>query len=183
MCLRWSGYGLRRCRWGKAAESHGTVVVTYPGLDFDKREIAAAMREAYDLIIDFITTPEFKALHAELMSLPLTSRPDFVRRVILEEDELAKRGITIPPRILIQRSAFGDRRPTLFVVKVFLPKRFHSAWENVNFTFDNDYSDPSVSRDPDLAWRPPLPVGLQSNLMSLGQDLQAYDVHGGTNSG
>ena len=40
------------------------------------------------------------------------------------EAERAARGFTVPEGILIQASAFGDRRPTLFAVKKFLLKKF-----------------------------------------------------------
>lgn len=145
----------------------------YPGLDFDREELSAAMRQNYDRIIAFVTTPEFKALHQELRSLPPTDRPNFVKAVILQPPELAKRGIVVPDDFLIQTSAFGDRRPTLFAVKIFLPSKFHEAWENTNLTFDNEYEDEQVSRDPERAWRPPLPVELQNSLISKGADLDS----------
>jgi len=143
----------------------------YQGLDFSREELSAAMRQNYDRIIAFVTTTEFKALHRELRALPPTKRPDFVRRVILQPTELAKRGISVPDDILIQISAFGDRRPTLFAVKIFLPEKFHCAWENTNLTFDNEYEDEQVSRDPEMAWRAPLAVELQNSLISRGADL------------
>ena len=143
----------------------------YPGLDFSQAELAAAMRQTYDELIAFVATPEFRALHADVMSLPKTQRPVFVTRVVLSADERERRGITVPHGILIQVSAFGDRRPTLFVVKKFLPPRYHRAWENVNITFDNEYRDADVSRDPNMAWRPPLPVNLQHAVMASGISL------------
>lgn len=145
----------------------------YSGLDFDCQEIAAAMRLCYDRIISFVTTPEFKALHQELRGLPPTDRPNFVKAVILQPTELAKRGIVVPDDVLIQTSAFGDRRPTLFAVKIFLPSKFHKVWENVNLTFDNEYEDEQVSRGPDKAWRPPLRVELQNFLISKGANLDS----------
>lgn len=146
---------------------------TYEGLDFDREELAAAMRTAYDELIEFVTTPEFRAVHAELMSLPLQDRPGFVMKVLLRPEELGKRGVQVPEEILIQTSAFGDRRPTLFVVKKFLPAKFHGAWENVNITFDNPFEDNEISRDPKECWRLPLPVPLQNAALAGGVDLQA----------
>lgn len=64
-------------------------------------------------------------------------RPKFVFDVLLSDDALAARGIKRPENILIQRSAFGDRRPIIFVVKRFLPEEFSNVWQNVNITFDN----------------------------------------------
>jgi len=146
----------------------------YQELDFGREELADAMRRNYDRIIAFVTTPEFKALHQELRRLPPAERPGFVEGVILQPAELAKRGIVVPDDILIQTSAFGDRRPTLFAVKIFLPAKFYGKpWENVNLTFDNEYEDEQVSRDPAKAWRPPLPVVVQNSLISKGADLES----------
>jgi hypothetical protein len=134
----------------------------YAKLGFSREELGVAMREVWDELIEFVSTPAFRAVHHELMELPQQERPGFVVRTLLHREELARRGVEIPDGILIQTSAFGDRRPTLFVVKKFLPKRFHSAWENVNITFDNEYRDDQVTRDPGLAWRRPLPVAVQN---------------------
>src|SRR5436190_20293634 len=103
----------------------------YPGLNFDREELSAVMRSTYDEIIDFITTPAFRAVYDELCGLPETERIGFVNHVVLQPEELAKRGVNVPEGILIQASAFGDRRPTLFAVKKFLPPKYHGAWENV----------------------------------------------------
>ena len=150
-----------------------SVEPTYPGLDFGPAELAAVMRKVYDELIEFATTPAFKALHAELMSLPERERMAFVRQVILSPSERKKRGVDTPEGILFQTSAFGDRRPTLYVIKKILPERYHGAWENLNITFDNPYDDASVSRDPAMAWRPPLPVSLQSAAMASGIELDS----------
>ncbi|MCF3145767.1 hypothetical protein [Streptomyces platensis] len=146
---------------------------TYPGLDFGQAELSAVMRETYDELIEFVTEPAFKAIHHELMDQPPQERPAYVARVLMQPDELARRGVTVPEGVLIQRSAFGDRRPTLYVVKKYLPEKYHGAWENVNLTFDNEYEDEEVPRAPELAWRPPLPVALQSELMEHGINLQS----------
>ncbi len=153
----------------------------YPDLDFDRDELSRAMREGYDDIIEFITRPAFQALYAELMALPAAERPGFVTSVILNPEQLAARGIEVPDGILIQASAFGDRRPTLFAVKKFLPKKFHKAWENVNWTFSNDFDLDDIRSDPANAWRPPLPVNLQNALMSSGRDLESVPVEAGIN--
>ena len=145
----------------------------YPGLDFGPAELSWVMRSTYDELIAFVTTPAFKAMHAELMGHAWNERPSFVTRVILSETERKKRGVQTPDGILIEVSAFGDRRPTLYVVKKFLPERFRSAWENVNLTFDNGYRDEDISRDPVMAWRPPLPVALQNAAMAAGNDLDS----------
>jgi hypothetical protein len=144
----------------------------YQGLDFDREELSAAMRQGYANLIAFVTTPEFNAVHDEMRSLPQNERPRFVRTVLLEPTELARRGVVIPEDIMIQASSFGDRRPTLFAVKTWLPEKFHQAWENVNITFDNEYDDQKVHRNPEKAWRHPLPVALQEDLLSRGVDLE-----------
>src|SRR5262245_38113954 len=96
----------------------------YPGLAFGKSELAAAMRQTYDELIAFVTQPAFQAVYKELRALPVTERPAFVNKVLLRPEELERRGVRVPPKILIQTSAFGDRRPTLFAVKKFLPAKF-----------------------------------------------------------
>jgi hypothetical protein len=146
---------------------------TYKNLDFSREELSAAMRQSYDQIIDFVTTPAFKVMFLELMSLPQQDRPAFVARVVLQPEEMTKRGVHVPDGILIQSSAFGDRRPTLFAVKKFLPSRFHKVWENVNITFDNEYEDDAVSRDPEACWRVPLPVAVQNAALTAGIDLES----------
>jgi hypothetical protein len=145
----------------------------YPGLAYGKSELAAAMRQTYDELIAFVTQPAFQAVYKELWELPATERPTFVNKVLLRPEELEKRGVRVPPEILIQTSAFGDRRPTLFAVKKFLPAKFHDAWENVNLTFDNEYNDEEVSRDPAVTWRKPLPVVLQNALIASNIDLNS----------
>jgi len=109
---------------------------------------------------------------SEFGELGPSRRPLFVVDVLLNDDELARRGVRVPEGVLIQRSAFGDRRPTLFAVKKFLPSNFRDVWENVNLTFDNKFADESVSRSPEVSWREPLPVGEQARIMATGGDLE-----------
>lgn len=146
---------------------------TYPGLSFDREELAAVMRTTYHELIEFITQSSFQAVYQELARLPREERPGFVVSVFLNPKELAKRGVTIPEGVLIQTSAFGDRRPTLFAVKKLLPEKYHAAWENVNWTFNNDYDDQTISRDSEIAWRAPLPVVLQNALIATGANLES----------
>lgn len=151
----------------------------YPGLDFSREELAAVMRQYYDDLIDFVAMPEFRLFYDELMSLHPNERPAFLASVLFEPEALAKRGIVVPNGVLIQTSAFGDRRPTLFAVKKLLPEKYAVAWENVNLTFDNEYEDESVPRSAEASWRPPLPVSLQNELLATGQDLQSVPVERG----
>lgn len=145
----------------------------YAHLGYDRTELAAVMRSTYDEIIDFVTTPEFKALVDEMGRLPAAERPTFVLSVLLDDDARRARGVVVPEGLLIQRSAFGDRRPTLFVVKKFLPERYSNVWQNVNVTFDNLFVDETVSRDPATCWRHPLPVDVQSEAMARGLELES----------
>jgi len=94
-----------------------------------------------------------------------------VQEVLLDAALLRERGVHVPEGILIQRSAFGDRRPTLFCVKKYLPKKFHSAWENVNLTFDAA-DDNSVTRDPAECWRHPIRPDIQAALLAAGLALE-----------
>jgi hypothetical protein len=154
----------------------GGLTMSYEGLSFSQEELAAAMRRAYDALIDFVTTPEFKRMMKELGELQSHERPGFVASILLDNEELAKRGVYIPEGILIQRSAFGDRRPTLFCVKKYLPPEYSDVWQNVNLTFDNEFEDESVSRAPEVTWRPPLPVDLQAQIMADGKDLESVSL-------
>ncbi len=155
----------------------------YLGLPYDQEELAQAMRKTYAELIDFVTSPEFKAVWEELGSLRPEERPDFVRSVLLNKEELKKRGVVPTEGILIQRSAFGDRRPTLFCVKKYLPEKYHSTWENVNLTFDNPFNQEDISRKAEVAWRRPLPVEVQSQLMASGIDLEELDDDFGGETG
>jgi hypothetical protein len=129
-------------------------------LPTDYQSLYQACRAAYDDLIAFVTTPEFRAAHDEMVRLDPRDRPAFVKRVFLDDRELLARGIKRPDDVMIQRSAFGDRRPTLFAVKKWLPSELQMFWENVNITFDNEYDDASIARDA-TAWKPPVPVDVQ----------------------
>lgn len=144
----------------------------YPGLDFDRAELSKVMEEYYSDILEFILQPAFQQTFAEMMSLEPKVRPTFVSEVWMEPQELERRGLRVPDGVLIQTSAFGDRRPTLFVVKKFLPEKYHRAWENVNWTFNNEFKDEDVPNDLESSWRLPLAVSVQNALMSGGFDLQ-----------
>jgi hypothetical protein len=136
--------------------------------DFTTAELIAAMRAGYDSLIEFVTSAPFRRVYGELRSLDEVQREVYVRTVMLNREQLRNRGVVVPEGILIQRSAFGDRRPTLFCVKTYLPRRFHSAWENVNLTFDRDYSDSAVSRAPEDCWRRPVRPDIQALLLAAG---------------
>lgn len=140
--------------------------IGYDALDYDQPALQQVMRAHYDKIIDFITQPAFEALMLEMSTLQPAERPRFVAEVLIDPEVLKRRGVTVPDGILVQRSAFGDQRPTLFAVKHFLPKAYANVWENVNITFDNAYVDAAVSRDRDTCWRAPLSPQQQAEVIA-----------------
>lgn len=148
----------------------------YAHLAYGQAELQAAMRTHYDKIIDFVTSEPFKALMEEMSRLSHLERPQFVHDVLLDKAELKRRRVVVPDGILIQRSAFGDRRPTLFAVKHFLPERYSDVWQNVNITFDNLYLDGEIARDRETCWRPPLPPDVQAQAMADGLELEELDT-------
>lgn len=155
----------------------------YEGLDFARTELMSVMRETYDEIIAFVTTPEFRRFYEEMMALRSTQRPEFIRRVLFQPDELDRRGIKVPAGILIQTSAFGDRRPTLFAVKKMMPEKYQCVWENMNITFNNEYNDEDISRSIENAWRAPLPITLQNYLLAHGLGLESVPAEAGVKIG
>ncbi len=148
-------------------------IAPYPQLSYTHEELKEVMREHYDKIIDFVTSAPFGRVMEDLSDLPSAERPAFVHDVLLADDVLKARGAEVPKGILIQRSAFGDRRPTLFAVKHFLPEKYTDVWQNVNITFDNEYLDESISRDRETCWRAPLSPDQQAELMRKGKDLES----------
>ena len=130
------------------------------------------MRNAYDSLINFVTIDAFKTPMEDLGTLHPIHRPKFVFDVLLSDEALAARGIKRPENILIQISAFGDPRPTIFVVKRFLSEEFSNVWQNVNITFDNQFINSTVKRDSDISLRKPLPVADQAAAMARGDALE-----------
>ncbi|WP_156429858.1 hypothetical protein [Burkholderia sp. FL-7-2-10-S1-D7] len=140
-------------------------------------DLRAVMRVHYDTLIDFVLNPSFKALLDQLYDLPIEDRPEFVRNTILNPTALADAGIDVPDGILIQRSSFGDGRPTLFVVKRYLPPDYQVAWENVNLTFDLYHTKDEVLQG-EAAWKTPIPVEVQAALYAMNAttaDIVAYN--------
>ena len=193
LCLRWSRNCLRRRRgWfltDRAVESmtqHTEATghdAPYPNLDFTPRELRDAMRAAYDELIAFVTSKAFDRFYRALMALPPRDRPAFVARGLFSEEGLREWQIVIPDGVVIQTSAFGDRRPTLFAVKKMMPDRFHCVWENMNLTFNNEFKEVDVPTDAASAWRAPLPVSLQNSLIAKAVDLQSVPEHEGIQFG
>src|SRR6266568_3930179 len=92
--------------------------------DVDVNELREELVATLSDVVGFVKTDRFQALVNELRRIPTSSlRRQFVRDVIINKKKLAKRGILVPEGLIIQRSAFGDRRPTLFCVTKFLKNR------------------------------------------------------------
>lgn len=137
-----------------------------------RADIQTAMRAGYDKLISVVETTAFQNVLVELFGLPRKMRPDFVRSVLLTEIGRISRDINLPQDVLLVRSSFGDRRPTLFCLKIYLPQHLWYPWQNVNITFDEFYSDDDIPRD-DRAWRVGLGFDQQAGLIAAGINYRA----------
>lgn len=90
-------------------------------------------RSGLEEIRDFVTTDVFVATLGELYDLAPEERDQFVRENLLDPAALAARGITVPAGLKIQRSVFGDGRPTIFCVT----KLMSDGIRKVTYTFDS----------------------------------------------
>lgn len=95
-------------------------------------------------IAEFVFTEEFRSLVSELYSKPTSERYEFVREVVINPDQLAKRGISVPEGMTVQRSVFADGRPTLFCVS----KHLSDGKRKVTITFDNLTDDQTMESSP-----------------------------------
>jgi hypothetical protein len=98
--------------------------------------IRLVIREGLAEIARFVATPSFQALLDEMYALPKNERPTFVSDVVIDPQQRARRGITVPDDMVIQRSKFADGRPTLFCVTKVLPLAY--PWHKVTMTFDSE---------------------------------------------
>lgn len=89
-------------------------------------------------IMRFVNTDEFQTVLEELYSAPSEDRDEYVRRVLLDDGQLAQRSVFVPEGMAIQRSRFHDGRPTIFCVS----KMVGGDLRKVTITFD---------KEPDLA--------------------------------
>lgn len=135
----------------------------------DWNAVQLSMREGYDKLIKYVSQPSFQAVLLELFGLPRSQRPWFVKSVLLSEENREKLNIKLPDGVLLVRSTFGDRRPSLFCVKTYLPEKLWKPWQNVNITFDEHYADTDIPRDA-RAWRPGLGFEEQAALMAAEKD-------------
>lgn len=81
----------------------------------------------------YITTDAFVAMLTELYELKPEDRDEFVRTELLDPERLAARGIVPPAGVKVQRSQFGDHRPTIFCVT----KLMSDQVRKVTYTFDS----------------------------------------------
>lgn len=92
------------------------------------------VRRGLEEIRDYITTDPFVRMLEELYALQPSDRDAFVRTQLLDAAHLRERDITPPADIKVQRSQFGDDRPTIFCVT----KLMSDGIRKVTYTFDND---------------------------------------------
>ncbi len=92
-------------------------------------------RESLDAITAFVTSEPFLRVMREFSEVPRSQRHDFIRRVLINRDAMAQRGVPVPEDLIIQRSAFEDRRPTIFCVVKHLPE----PGKKVTVTFDEGW--------------------------------------------
>lgn len=95
----------------------------------DTADMMATLRD----VSEFAETPAFQALLQDLKDTPYAERQDFVKSFVLEEGSLERRGIAVPPNVIIQRSKFADGRPTLFCVTKYLK----DGKRKITITYDN----------------------------------------------
>jgi hypothetical protein len=98
----------------------------------DPQELGNEVANGILEIGKFVQKPEFQRLLFELRTVPAERRVEFVETVLLNDNELAHRGIEIPSGMVLQRSYFADNRPTLFC----LTKKLSQKQWKVTITFD-----------------------------------------------
>lgn len=104
----------------------------------DGQQLANNIQAALDDISTFIATPAFQKVLVEFSATPTARRGHFVRSVLINREELARRGVQVPEDLTIQRSAFEDDRPTLFCITKYLPD-MGAARKKVTVTFDETW--------------------------------------------
>lgn len=115
--------------------------IDYPQIEEDssvpeltREAVREEARAGLEAIRDFITRDEFIRVLGELYDTEPTERDTFVRTVLLNPSALQARGVIVPDGIRIQRSQFGDDRPTIFCVT----KLMSDGVRKVTYTFDNE---------------------------------------------
>ncbi len=85
-------------------------------------------------IMEFANTDEFQAVLRELYAAPHEERDEYVRRVLLDPEQLAAHSVKVPAGMTIQRSRFHDGRPTIFCIS----KMVGGDLRKVTITFDKE---------------------------------------------
>jgi hypothetical protein len=98
-------------------------------------DLARWMSDGFQAIREYAASEPFARMYREMAELSAEGKATFVCSVLLDPEELARRGLTPPSGMRIQRSEFGDRRPTLFCVSQALPEG--ALWKRVTITFDH----------------------------------------------
>ncbi|WP_433890220.1 hypothetical protein [Streptomyces sp. CA-111067] len=98
-------------------------------------ELARWMSDGLRAIGQYTAAEPFQQMYRAMASMTWDEKATFVRTVLLDPEELERRGLTPPDGIRIQRSEFGDRRPTVFCVSRALPEG--ALWKRVTITFDH----------------------------------------------
>lgn len=118
-----------------------STTVSLPAADAEA-EIEHAVRAGMQEIVRFAQTAEFQSVLNEMWAVPPERRAEFVVAVLLDEQQMAARGVSVPKGLTIQRSTFRDGRPTLFCIVNHLPHGL--LWEKVTVTFDNPSGSPAL---------------------------------------
>jgi hypothetical protein len=115
--------------WGKEA-AHLPMLMEDPEVVYETVMIGL------DQVIEYVMSPNFQDVLADMLRCPESDRPEFVLTTFLDPAERARRGIEPPKGMRIQRSTFHDGRPTLFCVSILTPLAY--PWRKLTVTFDND---------------------------------------------
>ncbi|MFT2690724.1 hypothetical protein [Clavibacter zhangzhiyongii] len=118
---------LSRIDYPQVEEDSGVPTLT-------REAVRTEARQGLEEIRDLITTDAFIRMLGELYDLAPEDRDEFVRTVLLVPEELAARGVHPPEGLKVQRSQFGDGRPTIFCVT----KLMSDGVRKVTYTFDSD---------------------------------------------
>ncbi len=97
--------------------------------------VEAEIKKGITAIGEFVASPAFQDVLAELAELKAEERPQFVVDELLDPVKQTLRGLDVPDGMHLQRSHFADGRPTLFCVSKVLPLAY--PWHKVTITFDN----------------------------------------------
>ncbi|MFC4031849.1 hypothetical protein ACFO3J_10195 [Streptomyces polygonati] len=108
-------------------------------------ELSRWMSEGLRAIGEYAATEPFQRMYREMSAMSMEDKAHFVRTVLLNPEELDRRGLTPPEGIRIQRSEFGDQRPTVFCVSQALPEG--ALWKRITITYDHGDSFPVQEDD------------------------------------